>query len=80
MSQSRANRNEAAKGGASHRTARPCPICGRPVKARAENPSFPFCQERCRLIDLGRWLGEEYRIAGNPAGDVSPPDPGSGDD
>jgi endogenous inhibitor of DNA gyrase (YacG/DUF329 family) len=30
---------------------------------RAENPSFPFCTERCRAIDLGKWLGEEYRFA-----------------
>jgi endogenous inhibitor of DNA gyrase (YacG/DUF329 family) len=29
----------------------------------AEWPELPFCSSRCRLIDLGRWLGEEYRIA-----------------
>lgn len=23
---------------------------------------FPFCSERCRLIDLGRWADEEYKI------------------
>jgi endogenous inhibitor of DNA gyrase (YacG/DUF329 family) len=28
---------------------------------------FPFCSERCHLVDLGRWLGEEYRIPGEPA-------------
>jgi endogenous inhibitor of DNA gyrase (YacG/DUF329 family) len=39
-----------------------CSICGAAVAARAENPAFPFCGERCRLIDLGRWLGEEYRV------------------
>jgi endogenous inhibitor of DNA gyrase (YacG/DUF329 family) len=27
----------------------------------------PFCSDRCRLIDLGRWLGEEYAVAGEPA-------------
>jgi endogenous inhibitor of DNA gyrase (YacG/DUF329 family) len=27
----------------------------------AEWPQFPFCSDRCRLIDLGRWLGEDYR-------------------
>jgi endogenous inhibitor of DNA gyrase (YacG/DUF329 family) len=32
-----------------------------------ENPDRPFCSERCRLIDLGRWAEESYRI---PAGDV----------
>jgi len=40
----------------------PCPTCKQPAAPRAENPRFPFCCERCRLIDLGRWLGEEYRI------------------
>jgi endogenous inhibitor of DNA gyrase (YacG/DUF329 family) len=28
----------------------------------AEWPEFPFCSARCRLIDLGRWLGESYVI------------------
>jgi len=27
-------------------------------------PTFPFCSPRCRLIDLGNWLGGRYRIAG----------------
>ncbi|MGH7179578.1 MAG: DNA gyrase inhibitor YacG [Tepidisphaeraceae bacterium] len=31
--------------------------------------AFPFCSERCKLIDLGRWLEEKYRIA------VYDPDP-----
>ncbi len=46
-----------------------CPICGRPAPPRAENRSFPFCSDRCRLVDLGRWLGEDYRIPGARAGD-----------
>jgi endogenous inhibitor of DNA gyrase (YacG/DUF329 family) len=28
----------------------------------AQWPEFPFCSARCRLIDLGRWLGESYVI------------------
>jgi uncharacterized protein len=28
----------------------------------AGNPFRPFCSERCKLIDLGRWAGGEYRI------------------
>jgi len=28
----------------------------------AEWPEFPLCSARCRLIDLGRWLGESYVI------------------
>jgi endogenous inhibitor of DNA gyrase (YacG/DUF329 family) len=38
-----------------------CPICRKrfdPLASRA----LPFCGERCRLIDLGRWLGEEYSV------------------
>ena len=41
-----------------------CPICGRVLEVRslAEWPRFPFCGERCRTVDLGRWLGESYGI------------------
>ena len=37
-----------------------CPICHALV--RAESKIFPFCSPRCKLIDLGRWLGGRYRI------------------
>jgi uncharacterized protein len=42
-----------------------CPICKRPMQGQGpkEWPDFPFCSSRCRLLDLGRWLGEEYRVA-----------------
>jgi endogenous inhibitor of DNA gyrase (YacG/DUF329 family) len=43
-----------------------CPICKKDVVPRAENPAFPFCSERCKLIDLGKWLGEGYAIPGKP--------------
>jgi endogenous inhibitor of DNA gyrase (YacG/DUF329 family) len=46
-----------------------CAMCGRPVAPRPGNRSYPFCSDRCRLLDLGKWLGEEYRIAGPRAGD-----------
>jgi len=41
-----------------------CPICDRVMEGeqQAEWPEFPFCSARCRLIDLGRWLGEDYRF------------------
>ncbi len=42
-----------------------CPICRQSVLPSSQNPMFPFCSERCRAIDLGKWLGEEYRV---PAG------------
>ncbi|MCL4797833.1 MAG: DNA gyrase inhibitor YacG [Bryobacteraceae bacterium] len=38
----------------------PCPTCKKPVPLGAE--FFPFCSDRCRLIDLGRWADEQYRI------------------
>ena len=41
-----------------------CPICKKSVAPRAENQAFPFCSERCRLVDLGTWLGEGYRVPG----------------
>ena len=40
-----------------------CPNC-RKEPAKDNNPFRPFCSERCRLIDLGKWAAEEYRIAG----------------
>jgi len=39
-----------------------CPICKKTAKARTENPTFPFCSPRCRSVDLGKWLNEEYRV------------------
>jgi uncharacterized protein len=46
-----------------------CPICKKPVPPRASNPAFPFCSDRCKLLDLGKWLNQDYRVAGPPAGD-----------
>ena len=37
-----------------------CPICKKPVSWN--EPDMPFCSERCRLIDLGKWSDEDYRI------------------
>jgi uncharacterized protein len=48
---------------------RACAICGKPVDPPPGNRSFPFCSDRCRLVDLGKWLGEEYRVPGPRAGD-----------
>ncbi len=39
-----------------------CAICRKPLPPRRGNPSHPFCSPRCRQVDLGRWLGEEYRV------------------
>ena len=40
-----------------------CPTCGVAVVWRG-NAHRPFCSLSCRLIDLGGWLDERYRIAG----------------
>ena len=47
---------------------RKCPACNKPVEAPADNKAdesncLPFCSERCKLVDLGAWLEEEYKIA-----------------
>ena len=39
-----------------------CAICGEFVAPKAVNPFHPLCSKRCRLVDLGRWLGEAYTI------------------
>jgi endogenous inhibitor of DNA gyrase (YacG/DUF329 family) len=39
-------------------SAKPCPICGKP----ATEASKPFCSERCRDVDLNRWLSDSYVI------------------
>jgi endogenous inhibitor of DNA gyrase (YacG/DUF329 family) len=39
-----------------------CPICGKENDYFAE-PLGPFCSARCKTIDLGKWLGEEYRVS-----------------
>ena len=56
-----------------------CPICKTAVK-RA-NADFPFCGERCRLIDLGKWASGAYVIS-SPIQDASEEaaEPGNRDD
>jgi len=39
-----------------------CPSCGTPVEWTKESRFRPFCSERCRLIDLGAWAAESYRV------------------
>lgn len=38
-----------------------CPICRKRFDT-AQSTTLPFCSDRCRRIDLGRWLGEEYSV------------------
>ena len=42
-----------------------CPTCNREVQWQ-DNPFRPFCSERCKLLDLGKWVDEEYRVPGKP--------------
>ena len=39
-----------------------CPQCGGESLWSADNKSRPFCSERCKLIDLGAWASESYRV------------------
>jgi len=38
-----------------------CPICDKRFES-ADSQSPPFCSDRCRRVDLGRWLGEGYGL------------------
>ena len=55
-----------------------CPVCDAAVDP-ALTATVPFCSDRCRTIDLGRWLGESYGLprrstvaAADEEGDESP--------
>ena len=39
-----------------------CPLCGRLSEWSTANAFRPFCSERCKLIDLGAWSSESYRL------------------
>ena len=39
-----------------------CPTCGVAVEWTPESPWRPFCSQRCKLVDLGAWASEAYRI------------------
>lgn len=61
-----------------------CPICSKSYEIDGidDLPSFPFCSDRCRLVDLGRWIDQSYTIPGPPAdadsGRASGPAPDAG--
>lgn len=56
-----------------------CPICRKPVESASVD--FPFCSERCRTIDLGKWASGDYVIS-SPVTDAEEglPEHGSDDD
>lgn len=41
-------------------------MCGQPVEWK-DNPNRPFCSERCKLIDFGGWINEEYSVPSDEA-------------
>ena len=48
----------------------PCPRCGTEVEWTPASRFRPFCSERCKMMDLGAWAMEKFRV----------PDAGPGDD
>lgn len=40
----------------------PCPSCRKPALYAPRNPWRPFCNERCRSVDLGAWASEQFRL------------------
>jgi uncharacterized protein len=57
-----------------------CPTCSKPYEIATldDLPSFPFCTDRCRLIDIGRWIDGKYVIPGRPVAPAR--ENGDGDD
>jgi endogenous inhibitor of DNA gyrase (YacG/DUF329 family) len=44
-----------------------CPYCGKDTVFSSENIFRPFCSERCKMIDLGAWASEDFRIPSEEA-------------
>ena len=56
-----------------------CPTCNKESQWQ-DNPYRPFCSERCKLVDLGKWVNEEFRVPGKPATDEPAQDEAEVDD
>ena len=41
---------------------RACPVCNKAAEPKGKESAYPFCSRRCQLLDLSRWLDEEYRV------------------
>ncbi len=50
-----------------------CPTCGKTFDSD-QSKAMPFCSDRCRRIDLGRWLNEEFGLPVERPEDESPDD------
>jgi hypothetical protein len=53
-----------------------CPICRKSFEVATidDLPSFPFCSDRCKLVDLGRWIDGAYSIPGPAAPEPAAPE------
>lgn len=42
-----------------------CPHCGKTLEYQSvkDHPHFPFCSERCKMVDLGKWFDEDHKIS-----------------
>lgn len=52
-----------------------CPQCGKEIVWSSENKYRPFCSERCKMIDLGQWAKEEYRVPADEQQEDQPGEP-----
>ncbi len=53
-----------------------CPVCAQKVTWTQASKYRPFCSERCKLIDLGAWASDAYRVEG-PVLDELPQEQGA---
>ena len=51
-----------------------CPHCGKAVEWTPAAAWRPFCSERCKLVDLGAWATERYRVPAVEDGESAPPE------
>lgn len=51
-----------------------CPQCGGESVWSTDNKYRPFCSERCKMIDLGAWASESYRVPVQEAADPLSPE------
>lgn len=54
-----------------------CPTCAADVRWCAESRWRPFCSERCKLIDLGAWATQSYRLEAAEAASPASQAPGT---
>jgi len=51
-----------------------CPRCGKETEYSPQNAWRPFCSERCKMIDLGKWAAEDYRVPEDDKPSSKPPE------